>query len=216
MRKARITFLALTMILSLSVYSQAFASDVRQETDSLAQRETAYDDGGNTTPELLLNAEPYTPVNDMEADEVSADTMGEVLCDETMPDGTRIVCYQDQEDAMVKYWAVRKGDMLTRFCQEESAYRDGYAVEPFSDVLGESGFRILAPRGAAYFAYDYYVLDENGIPKLLADCANQVDEVDLNGDGETDLRWYYHGGQEVFAYFRSDGVLYSSCLREPA
>ena len=33
-------------------------------------------------------------------------------------------------------------------------------------------------------------------PRLLADCANEVEEADFNGDGETDLRWYYHGGCE--------------------
>ena len=95
MRKVRITFLAITMMLSMSVYPQAFASDVQQETSRSVQTETAYDDGSNTTLEQLLSAEPYIPVNDMKADVTSADTMGKVLCDETMPDGTRIVCYQD-------------------------------------------------------------------------------------------------------------------------
>ena len=45
-------------------------------------------------------------------------------------------------------------------------------------------------------------------PRLLADCANEVEEADFNGDGETDLRWYYHGGAETYTYFRYGGRLY--------
>ena len=45
-------------------------------------------------------------------------------------------------------------------------------------------------------------------PWLLADCANEVEEADFNGDGETDLRWYYHGGAETYTYFRYGGRLY--------
>ena len=156
----------------------------------------------------LADFKLYVPRNSMEPDTVSADTMGNVLVDETLPDGTRVLCYWEPGSEYTKYWAVRQGDTLLRFCMEESAYNGDYGVEPFSDVFGQSGFRILAPRGAGYFAYDYYVPDGDGVPRLLADCANEVEEADFNGDGETDLRWYYHGNTEVYTYFRYGGRLY--------
>ncbi len=164
---------------------------------------------------VLANAEPYDPENEtrMEPDTSSADTMGDILCDETLPDGTRIVCYWEPGSELSKYWAVyRDDDTLLRFCKEESGYTSDYTVEPFDDILGQSGFRLLAPRGAGYFAYDYYVVDGDGIPRLLARCANEVEETDLNHDGETDLRWYYHGRREIFTYFRQDGQLYLSSI----
>lgn len=154
---------------------------------------------------LLTDAELYVPENNMEPDTVSVRTMGNVLCDETMPDGTRVVCYWDDSEH-VKYWALRQGDTLLRFCREENEYGNDYAAEPFINVLGEKGFRILAPRGAAYYAYDYYVLDSAGVPRLLAACANRVEEVAM-GD-EVGLRWFYHGGQDIVTYFRHNGKLY--------
>lgn len=156
-----------------------------------------------------------SPPNSMEPDTVSADTMGDVLVDETLPDGTRIVCCREPGSELTKYWAVRREDTLIRFCVEESTYSGDYGVEPFSNVLGQSGFRILAPRGG-YYAYDYYVPDSVGVPRLLAGCANEVEEADFNGDGETDLRWFYHGGQEMTTYFRRDGKLYESGAYTPA
>jgi len=45
----------------------------------------------------LSDLEPYMP-RQMEPDEVSADAMGEALCDEILADGTNIVCCRDPED----------------------------------------------------------------------------------------------------------------------
>lgn len=161
----------------------------------------------------LADLEPYEPPAGMEPDTVSADTMGEILCDQTLPDGTEILCYwhpdhlTDPTYQFTKYWAVRQGDELLRFCQEDSAYSssEDYDITPFSNVLGQDGFRIKALRGAAYLAYDYYVVDETGVPRLLADCANTVLEGDFNSDGVTDLLWFYHGGREVYYYTLLDG-----------
>lgn len=180
----------------------------------LPQPETAPADEFVTVLSLpLAGLAPYEPWAGMEPDVVSADTMGEVLCGKTLPDGTEIVCYwhpdhlTNPDCQFTKYWAVRRGDELLRFCQEESGYSSGddYDVTPFADVLGQSGFRIKALRGVAYMAYDYYVLDEDGVPRLLADCANDVVEADFNGDGVTELLWFYHGGQEAYYYALLDG-----------
>lgn len=161
----------------------------------------------------LVDLEPYVPWESMEPDIVPRYTIGEILCDKTMPDGTQIICYwhpdrlTDPDCAFTKYWAVCRGDELLRFCQETSAYdsSEDYDVTPFSDVLGQSGFRIQALRGAAYLAYDYYTVDENGVPHFLAGCANTVLEDDFNHDGVTELLWLYHGGRDAFYLSLVDG-----------
>ncbi|WP_298020461.1 hypothetical protein [uncultured Dysosmobacter sp.] len=159
----------------------------------------------------LAEQTPYQPWESMEADTVSAGTMGEVLCGKTLPDGTEVVCYWEPdhltnpEHEFTKYWAIRQGDELLRFAQEYSAYASGYDVTPFTGILGQNGFRIQAPRGAAYEAFDYYIIDENGVPRMLADCANHVLEADVNGDGVTELLWFYHGFHEIYYYALLDG-----------
>ncbi len=162
----------------------------------------------------LAELEPYAPLVSMEPDVAGMETMGEVLCDETLPGGTRVVCYwhpdrlTDPDCRYEKYWAVHQGDKLLRFAAESSGYEGGYGVRPFSNVLGQSGFCIEAPRGAAYTAWDYYVFDETGVPRLLMDCSNDVLERDVNGDGVTELIWNYHGGQFVTCAFLREGTVH--------
>ena len=141
---------------------------------------------------------------------MSADTMGEVLVDRKLTDGTEVVCYWMPDSEYTKYWAIRQGDSLLRFCVEDSAYQAGYSIEEFQNVLGKNGFRIEAPRGAAYQAYDYYYIDTNGVPRLLADCANWVEERDSNGDGEKELLYFYDGGALPYYYFRQGEVIYKA------
>lgn len=160
----------------------------------------------------LETLEPYQPwQSQREPDEVPANTMGDVLCEKTLPDGTEIVCYWEPDTEYTKYWAVRRGDSLLRFCEEESGYNFDYDVDTFSGVLGHDGFRILCPRGAAYNAYDYYYLDKDGVPRILAACANFVLEPDLDGDGQRELLWI-GGGTIPFAYsfFQRDGMVYQA------
>ena len=163
----------------------------------------------------LENAEPYSPWVSMETDTAAPDTMGEILCDTRLPDGRSVVCYWEPGSDYTKYWAIRQADgTLQRFCQEYSAYTEGYSAEPFSDILGQDGFRITAPRGAAYTAYDYYTLADSGTPRLLADCANDVIESDLNGDGERELLWFYHAGRDIFYLFCRSGEVCCLCLSD--
>ena len=160
----------------------------------------------------LGDLEPYVPekAHQMEPDEASADTMGEVLCDETLPGGANIVCYQTQEDPDIKYWAIRNGDRLTRFCREESAYRSGYGVQSFTNLFGHDGFLLAAPRGAAYNALDYYCFDGDGVPRLLVGCANESIAVDWSGDGTDEVLWFYHSGP--FLYFLQGETVYLADL----
>ena len=41
------------------------------------------------------------------------------------------------------------------------------------------------------------------------------EEADFNGDGETDLRCFYHGGQEITTCFQYNGGLYTSPAYTP-
>ena len=156
----------------------------------------------------LTDLEPYQPEDfrQMEPDEVSADTMGEVLADQVLANGKRIVCYQALEDADIKYWAVRDGDTLLRFCREEAAYTQGYGAYEFMDLFGHDGFVLCAPRGMAYNALDYYYFDETGIPRLLAGCANEATQADWDGDNMDELAWNYHTGP--YLYFQREGEIY--------
>lgn len=163
----------------------------------------------------LSDTEPYEPWRSMEPDTASPDTVGDLLCETTLTDGTELLCYWEPESDYTKYWAIRQEDgTLRRFCQEYSAYPEGYSAEPFTDILGQDGFRISAPRGAAYHAYDYYTVDPSGTPRLLADCANSVIEADVNGDGERELLWFYHGGRDIFYVFTREGAVRSLCVTD--
>ena len=166
----------------------------------------------------LSDLEPYVPAALWTPDTVPAGGMGEVLTEVTLSDGRQLVCYWEPGSDYTKYWALRQGDALLRFAVEDSAYAGGYSAEDFSSLLGQSGFVLTAPRGAAYTAQDYYVFDETGIPRLLAGCAQPVFSPDLDGDGMDDLLWYYHGGREAYCYLQWEGSLYQvnllDCVRE--
>lgn len=161
----------------------------------------------------LEDVQAYTPENQtVTPAEVPASDIAEILPDGngkdgvlTLSDGTEVLCYRDKSGD--KYWALKRGDTLTRFTREDSGYTDCYSAELYQDVFGHDGFRIVCPRGAAYTAYDYYYLDENGSPQLLAECSNYVTEGDLNGDGAKELLWYYHENLSYYCFER-DGKLY--------
>lgn len=161
----------------------------------------------------LSDVQAYTPENQtVTPAEVSTSDIAEILPDGTgkdgiltLSDGTEVLCYRDKSGD--KYWALKRGDILTRFTQEENGYTDCYSAEPYQDVFGHDGFRIICPRGAAYTAYDYYYLNEDSSPQLLAECSNYVTEGDLNGDGANELLWYYHGNESYYCFERN-GKLY--------
>jgi len=53
----------------------------------------------------------------------------------------------------------RNGSDWIQFLAEDSCYRDSYGAELYDNLFGYSGFFIKAPRGAAYYAHDYYYFD---------------------------------------------------------
>lgn len=194
-------------------------ADLAEDT---APAEVAAGEYGTALTISLAEMESYVPWTSMEPDVVGVETMGELLFDRTLPGGTRVVCYWrpdhtsdpdapgDQDARYEKHWAICQGDKLMRFAAEYSGYESGYGVAPFSNVLGQSGFCIEAPRGAAYTAHDYYVFDTTGVPRLLMDCSNDVLERDVDGDGITELVWNYHGGQFVTCAFLREGTVHQA------
>lgn len=165
-------------------------------------------EGIRTISYSLSDLEPYVPASTWTPDTVPADSMGELLAEVALMDGQQVLCYRAPGSDTVKYWAVRQEDELLRFAVEDSAYDGGYSVGEFSSLLGRSGFVIEAPRGAAYTARDYYVFDEEGVPRLLADCAQPTYAPDLDGDGYPDPLWLYHGGREAYCYLVWEDALY--------
>ena len=160
----------------------------------------------------LEDVQAYTPGNQMTPEEVPVSDLAEIMPDGagqdgvlTLSDGTKVLCYRDKTGD--KYWALQRGGTFTRFAQEKNSYNSGYSAEPYQDVFGHDGFRIICPRGAAYTAHDYYYLAQDGTPRLLAECSDSVTEADFNGDGKKELLWHYHG-YESYYYFQRDSQLY--------
>ena len=133
--------------------------------------------------------------------------IAEILASRTLENGTEVLFYRAQDGN--KYAACRAAgsDTLLRFTDEYNVYTDRYAIGTFTDLFGHDGFVLECPRGAAYYAYDYYYFDADGTPRLLADCSNYVIEQDLNGDGEKELLWFYHGAESYY-YFERNGILF--------
>ncbi|SMC37589.1 M56 family metallopeptidase [Papillibacter cinnamivorans] len=158
----------------------------------------------------LEDAEAYIPETGDFPGETDESDINEVIVSRKLEDGTEVLFYWSQSGA--KYCAYRASgsSTLTRFTQEDNEYSEGYAIETYTGLFGHDGFIIECPRGAAYQAYDYYYFDEDGQLRLLAQCANYVIDEDINGDGERELLWFYHGGRECYCYFEKDGVLYQA------
>ena len=202
--------LALVLFLTLAAGSLAACTQESLPAETTPEPvPTEPAEGGALTVAFpLSDLEPYIPASTWTPDTGSADAMGEVLAEAELMDGQQVVCYREPGSDTTKYWAVRQGDELLRFAVEDSAYAGGYTVGEFSSLLGQSGFVIEAPRGAAYTARDYYVFDEVGVPRLLADCAQPTYAPDLDGDGYPDPLWLYHGGREAYCYLAWEDALY--------
>ncbi|MDO4539952.1 MAG: hypothetical protein Q4B48_02445 [Syntrophomonadaceae bacterium] len=156
----------------------------------------------------LENAELYDAKRaDAELPEADTSDIAEILAEYRTDDGGRVLFYRSH--AGEKYCAYQPtgSDRLYQLTQEVNFYEEGYAIVPFTDVLGHDGFRIGCPRGAAYYALDYYYFDDTGMPRMLAACANYVLEEDFDQDGQRELLWFYHG-REPYYYFRQQGDIY--------
>ena len=200
--------LALLLILTAGSLAACTQESLTAETTPEPVPTEPAEGGALTVAFPLSGLEPYVPLSAWTPDTVPAEALGEVLAEAELMDGRQVLCYWEPGSEYTKYWAVRQGDELLRFAVEDSAYAGGYSVEDFSSLLGRSGFVIEAPRGAAYTARDYYVFDKEGVPRLLADCAQPTYAPDLDGDGYPDPLWLYHGGREAYCYLVWEDAVY--------
>jgi hypothetical protein len=143
--------------------------------------------------------------------EVTTADIMDILSEYVCADGTRVLFYRSVTGS--KYCAcIPAGtERVLRFTFEDNCYESGYHISGYENVLGHSGFRIECPRGAAYYALDYYYFDEDGNAVLLAACASDVLETDFDGDGQRELVWSYHGS-ELYYVYQLDGRLYQADL----
>ena len=133
------------------------------------------------------------------------------LAHATLPDGTKVLFYISIAGDKYGAYIPAGTEQLIRFTQEDNTYTDGYEVSLYENVLGQSGFCMACPRGAAYYANDYYYFDEDGVLWLLAACGSEAAETDLDGDGDKELLWSYHDS-ELYCDTRIGGQLYEADL----
>lgn len=143
--------------------------------------------------------------------EVTTADIAQTLAAQTLPDGTEVLFYTSTSGGKYCAYIPVGTERLIRFTEESSVYTDGYDISLYENVLGQRGFRITCPRGAAYYANDYYYFDTDGTLWLLASCGSQALEVDLNGDGHKELLWSYHG-YELYYDTLIGGRLYEADL----
>ena len=88
-----------------------------------------------------------------------------------------------------------------------------YSASLFRNLLGHDGFRITynANDGPRTVTHEYYYLNEEGWPVLLARMEDYPQHIDLDGDGVNEL--VSQGFYADHFYFRRDGKYYKADLR---
>lgn len=169
------------------------------------------EDGPVSVKISLTEGAPFSPEKaglDLDGDgrEVTTADIAQTLAAQTLPDGTEVLFYISVAGNKYCAYIPAGTERLIRFTEESNVYTDGYNISLYENVLGQSGFRIECPRGAAYNANDYYYFDEDGTLWLLAACGSEALEVDLNGDGQKELLWSYHGSELYY-----DTIIHGQC-----
>lgn len=164
---------------------------------------------------------PFTNIEPYQAPEVEI-TMADysdiasVIVSYVCDDGMEVMFYKAQSGDIFGAY-ITGNDMVMQFTQgywadENWGYQNGYDIQPYENVFGHDGFYIACPRGAAYGAYDYYYFEPDGTLKLVIQCCNYVVAQDLNGDGATELLWFYDGGAEAYYCYEIDDTIYAADL----
>lgn len=177
---------------------------------------TGEDGEGGPAAVSLAEGTPFVPTRagadlDSADREVTTADISLTLAHADLPDGTKVLFYVSLSGEKYGAYIPAGTERLIRFTHEDNAYTDGYGVSLYENVLGWSGFCMACPRGAAYYANDYYYFDEDGTLWLLADCGSVAVETDLNGDGEKELLWSYHES-ELYYDTRIGGQRYEADL----
>ena len=165
----------------------------------------------------LSGIEPYEAPG-VEITTADSSDIASVIVSYVCDSGTEVIFYRAQNGDIYGAYIMMDGDMVVRFTQGYWAdnnwgYQNGYDIQPYNNVFGHDGFYIVCPRGAAYDAYDYYYFDADGTLKVLIQCSNYVVENDMNGDGQKELLYFYHGypndgdAGSTFYCFERDGQI---------
>lgn len=186
----------------------------REDVDAFIRSHLPPGGTENSAAISLTEGTPFSPVKagldaDGNVSEVTTADLAETLASQTLPDGTEVLFYRSVSGEKYCAYIPAGTERLLRFTHEDNAYTDGYSISLYEDVLGHSGFRIACPRGAAYYANDYYYFDDAGTLWMLVDCSGGVFMTDLDGDGQKELLWSYHGG-EFYYETQIDGQLYTA------
>ena len=186
----------------------ATAAGVRAMMALLAWPEDAAD--GTHTLSLTAGT-PRAAVPAEVLAEVTTADIDQTLASQILPDGTQVLFYRSAAGNKYGAYIPAGTERVIRFTYEENGYTGGYGISLYENVLGTSGFRIECPRGAAYYANDYYYFDGDGTLWQLAGCGSEALEVDLDGDGQKELLWSYHGC-ELYYDTMIGGRLYEADL----
>ncbi|MEA4813354.1 MAG: M56 family metallopeptidase [Oscillospiraceae bacterium] len=185
-------------------------------------------DSSSTAPSVsqsMTGADAYTiPLSDIEpyqASEVEVTTadssdIASVIVSYVCDRGTEVMFYRAQNGDIYGAYMM-DDDTVVQFAQGYWAdnnwgYQDGYDIKPYKNVFGHDGFYVVYPAGAAFIANDYYYFEPDGTLKLMIHCCNNVLAQDLDGDGATELLWFYHGGELAYYCFEQNGVIYEADL----
>jgi len=190
-----------TTYLPIRAVSQALGKEVvwDGETSTVFVGDSFFDNVVIPTQGVIYNADDWAwnQVSTSSAVNISENN---VLSLSKLSDGTE-VCWYIIDD--IRSCAYRKhGGEWIRFVTEDSGYLDGYGAEPYSNLFGHSGFYIKAPRGAAYYAYDYYYFDTDGKLQFLFGGTYLDTPVDFNNDSNNDLLYFYHAGRIARYYYK--------------
>lgn len=113
--------------------------------------------------------------------------------------------------AGVQHWA--RSSWPTPFWSFRSGAGGNYSASLFRNLLGHDGFCITynANDGPRTLTHEYYYLNDEGWPVLLARMEDYPQRMDLDGDGVDELV-----SNDMYAdhfYFRRDGKYYKADLR---
>lgn len=206
---------ALTAVLLAAAFAVTGLTACRGGGEASSDQQTEVGEDGSASV-ALTEGTPFAPTragaNLADADrEVTTADISLTLAHATLSDGTKVLFYISLSGEKYGAYIPAGTERVIRFTHEDNAYTDGYDVSLYENVLGKSGFCMACPRGAAYYASDYYYFDEDGALWLLAGCGSEAMEVDLNGDGEKELLWSYHES-ELYYDTRIGGQLYEANL----
>lgn len=215
--KVRVGTAAAILVLTVFVVGAAGVSSCGAPVSNVPEQESAAAIGGNDAAELLLSTE--ISLEKLEPYQASSAQSIEI----TQNDIESIITQQAFNDAAVFFYRAQNGDicggyqtadnrvfhLLTAYdALDNSGYQDGFSIAAYENVLGHDGFIMGYPIGAAYQAFEYYYLGDNGVPDVLAQTYNTHTVYDLDEDGNNERLSFYGIGSNPYIFYLKDSTVY--------